>query len=81
MADTIEIAQYLFARLQQLRVQTVFGVPGDLQFILIDEILKSGLKWAGSANELIASYAAEAMHVSMAFVHLSRHLGPASYPP
>lgn len=31
----------------------------DFQLILIDEILKSGLKWAGSANELVAAYAAD----------------------
>ncbi|QGA16162.1 hypothetical protein EYB26_003829 [Talaromyces marneffei] len=58
MAD-ISIGQYIFTRLSQLGVKSVFGVPGDYELIILDMTPAAGLTWRGNANELIASYAAD----------------------
>lgn len=61
--DTIPLGQYLFERLQQdpFNVKTVFGVAGDFNLLLLDQLNASGanLRWAGNANELNAAYAAD----------------------
>jgi pyruvate decarboxylase len=59
MAPRIAIAHYLFARLRQQGVETVFGVPGDFNIASLDYVETAGLNWAGNANELIAAYAAD----------------------
>ncbi|CAN3484802.1 pyruvate decarboxylase isozyme 1 [Diutina catenulata] len=56
----ITVGRYLFERLNQLNVNTIFGVPGDFNLVLLDAIESvSGMKWAGNANELNAAYAAD----------------------
>ncbi|KAI5123447.1 hypothetical protein M0805_008819 [Coniferiporia weirii] len=52
--------QYLLARLEQLGVTHMFGVPGDfnLGFLDLVEDHKS-IEWVGNCNELNASYAAD----------------------
>jgi TPP-dependent 2-oxoacid decarboxylase len=51
---------YLAARLRQLGVDHLFGLPGDFNLVLIDEMLaESGTEWVGSTNELNAAYAAD----------------------
>ncbi|KAJ9607647.1 hypothetical protein H2200_007725 [Cladophialophora chaetospira] len=57
--DTIDLAQYLFTRLQQLGVQTIYGVPSDFNLTVLDYVEPLGLSWAGNANELNAGYAAD----------------------
>lgn len=56
----ISLGRYLFERLRQLEVNTIFGVPGDFNLALLDYIYDvEGLRWAGNANELNAGYAAD----------------------
>lgn len=46
--------------MNQLRVQTIFGLPGDFNLSLLDKIYEvDGMRWAGNANELNAAYAAD----------------------
>ncbi|KAE8352711.1 thiamine diphosphate-binding protein [Aspergillus coremiiformis] len=56
---TIKLADYLFARLGQLGIQSVFGVPGDYNLRLLDFVEPSGLNWIGTCNELNGAYAAD----------------------
>jgi len=56
----IPLGQYLFQRLKQLDVDTIFGVPGDFTLSLLDYVTQvEGLKWAGNTNELNAGYSAD----------------------
>ncbi|SJM83951.1 Pyruvate decarboxylase [Zygosaccharomyces bailii] len=56
----ITLGRYLFERLRQVDTTTIFGVPGDFNLSLLDKIYEvQGLRWAGNANELNASYAAD----------------------
>lgn len=57
--DSIKLGDYLFARLLQLGVNSVFGVPGDYNLRLLDHVEPSGLHWVGNCNELNAAYAAD----------------------
>ena len=51
------VGTYLFTRVKQLGIETVLGVPGDYELILLDDIPRAGLSWKGNPNELNASYA------------------------
>lgn len=56
----ITLGRYLFERLNQLKVQSIFGLPGDFNLALLDKIYEvEGMRWAGNANELNAAYAAD----------------------
>ena len=56
----ITLGRYLFERLKQVNVNTIFGLPGDFNLALLDKIYEvPGMRWAGNANELNASYAAD----------------------
>ncbi|KAH8669722.1 pyruvate decarboxylase [Tricladium varicosporioides] len=60
MAGTISLGQYLFKRIAQLGVEHIFGVPGDFNLALLDELFQlPDLKWLGTCNELNAAYAAD----------------------
>ncbi|KAE8448867.1 hypothetical protein EG329_008869 [Mollisiaceae sp. DMI_Dod_QoI] len=60
MAATISMGQYLFTRLASLGVEHIFGVPGDFNLNLLDELFKMpNLKWLGCCNELNAAYATD----------------------
>lgn len=59
MADNIKLADYLFTRLRQLGVGSIFGVPGDYNLRLLDYVVPAGLHWVGNCNELNAAYAAD----------------------
>lgn len=54
------VAEYAVARIAALGIDHAFGVPGDFSFPIDDAIESQGLKWVLSANELNASYAADA---------------------
>jgi len=57
---TVTLGAYLAARLHQLGCTDAFGLPGDFNLTLLDEMLASGaLTWRGCANELDAAYAAD----------------------
>ncbi|KAK4180919.1 thiamine diphosphate-binding protein [Triangularia setosa] len=55
----ILLGEYLFLRLKQLGIETVFGVPGDFELALLDLIEPLGLSWVGAPNELVGAYAAD----------------------
>ena len=57
---SIKVGDYLFTRLRQLGIDSVFGVPGDFNLRLLDFVEPSGLQWVGNCNELNAAYAADA---------------------
>lgn len=57
---TFTVGTYLFERLKQLNVDSVFGVPGDFNLALLDYIDQvEGIRWVGNTNELNAGYAAD----------------------
>jgi indolepyruvate decarboxylase len=54
------VAQYTLARLSQLGIDRIFGVPGDYAFPIDDAAEQvPGLEWVVCANELNAAYAAD----------------------
>lgn len=57
--DHIKLADYLFTRLRQLGVNSIFGVPGDYNLRLLDFVVPAGLHWVGNCNELNAAYASD----------------------
>ncbi|KAH7251334.1 thiamine diphosphate-binding protein [Fusarium tricinctum] len=59
MTNSIPLGAYLFERLKQLGIGSVFGVPGDYNLKLLDYVKPAGLHWVGNCNELNAAYAAD----------------------
>ena len=59
MPDCIILARYLFARLHQIGLRSLHGVPGDFNLTLLDHVKPAGLDWIGDCNELNAGYAAD----------------------
>ena len=56
----ITIGQYLLRRLNEAGVRHAFGVPGDFNLNLMQQIEDGGeIDWIGNCNELNASYAAD----------------------
>jgi indolepyruvate decarboxylase len=56
----MKIGDFLLRRLQEAGVQDLFGVPGDYNLGLLQQLQDAGaLKWVGTCNELNASYAAD----------------------
>ncbi|CCH60785.1 hypothetical protein TBLA_0D02840 [Henningerozyma blattae CBS 6284] len=56
----VTLGRYLFERLNQIKIQTIFGLPGDFNLPLLDKIYEiPGMRWVGNANELNAAYAAD----------------------
>ncbi len=54
------VSDYLLARLAELQVRHLFGVPGDFTLLMLDHVNACpGLDWVGCANELNAGYAAD----------------------
>ena len=54
------VGNYLLFRLKELGIRHIFGVPGDYNLELLDEIeATEGLDWIGNCNELNAAYAAD----------------------
>lgn len=55
------VAEYIVGRIAELGVKHAFGLPGDFAFAIDDAIDDHpGLEWVVCANELNASYAADA---------------------
>lgn len=52
LQEPVDVAEYLFRRLNQLGVKSIHGVPGDFNLVALDYIPQNGLKWVGSVNEL-----------------------------
>ncbi|MGL4451215.1 MAG: alpha-keto acid decarboxylase family protein [Sarcina sp.] len=56
----IKIGDYLIKRLNELKIEEIFGVPGDYNLGFLDLISDSKeVKWIGNCNELNAAYAAD----------------------
>ncbi|ORY13917.1 Thiamin diphosphate-binding protein [Clohesyomyces aquaticus] len=55
----IKVGDYLFKRLHELGICSVFGVPGDYEPALLDLVTDNHLSWKGNPNELVAAYAAD----------------------
>lgn len=55
----ITVADYLIFRLKEIGVDHLFGVPGDFVLGFFNQVLKSGLAYVGTCNELNAAYAAD----------------------
>ncbi|KAF7343225.1 Pyruvate decarboxylase [Mycena venus] len=59
-SEPIEIGSYLLARLEQLKVTKMFGVPGDFNLGFLDLVEDHRtIDWVGNCNELNAAYAAD----------------------
>src|SRR5580692_11376590 len=55
------IGNFLLRRLQEAGIQQVFGVPGDYNLELMQQLEdRGGPAWIGNCNELNASYATDA---------------------
>ncbi|KAK1753354.1 thiamine diphosphate-binding protein [Echria macrotheca] len=55
----ILIGEYLFRRIKEIGIDSVFGVPGDFELALLDQVKPEGLSWVGTPNELVGAYAAD----------------------
>jgi pyruvate decarboxylase len=56
----ITLGRYMWERIHQIGVDTIFGVPGDFNLQFLDSIFHvDGLRWMGNQNELNAAYAAD----------------------
>jgi indolepyruvate decarboxylase len=54
------IGGYLLARLRECGIDTLFGVPGDFNLVLLERLIEADrLRWVGNCNELNAAYAAD----------------------
>ncbi|KAH7082083.1 pyruvate decarboxylase-like protein [Paraphoma chrysanthemicola] len=59
-AGKITLGRYMWERIHQIGVDTIFGVPGDFNLQFLDSIFHvDGLRWMGNQNELNAAYAAD----------------------
>jgi indolepyruvate decarboxylase len=54
------VGEFLLRRIREAGVQHAFGVPGDFNLELLQQLEDTGtLEWIGTCNELNASYAAD----------------------
>lgn len=54
------VSDYLLARLNEMGIDHLFGVPGDYNLQFLDHVIDHPqLAWVGCANELNAAYAAD----------------------
>jgi len=54
------VGNFLLRRVQEAGIRHIFGVPGDYNLELLQQLQDAGaLKWVGTCNELNASYAAD----------------------
>lgn len=60
MAKKSTVGEYLVARLTELGVGHVFGIPGDYVLGFYDRIVESRLELVGTCTEIGAGYAADA---------------------
>ena len=59
-SQRMKIGDFLLCRLKQAGVRHLFGVPGDYNLELLQQLQDTGaLKWIGTCSELNASYAAD----------------------
>jgi indolepyruvate decarboxylase len=57
---TMSVGEFLLRRIREAGVRHAFGVPGDYNLELLQQMEDTGtLEWIGACNELNASYAAD----------------------
>jgi indolepyruvate decarboxylase len=57
---TMTVGDFLLRRLREAGIGHLFGVPGDYNLELLEQMEDGGyLKWVGTCNEMNASYAAD----------------------
>jgi indolepyruvate decarboxylase len=57
---TMSVGEFLLRRIREAGIKDAFGVPGDYNLELLQQMEDSGtLRWIGACNELNASYAAD----------------------
>ncbi|HEX2081429.1 MAG TPA: thiamine pyrophosphate-binding protein [Longimicrobium sp.] len=56
---TWNVARYLAARLAELGIGHLFGVPGNHLGPFLPEVRKAGIEWVGNCNEINGGYAAD----------------------
>jgi indolepyruvate decarboxylase len=57
---TMTVGEFLLRRLQEAGIGHLFGVPGDFNLELLQQLEDTGsMRWIGTCNELNASYAAD----------------------
>ncbi len=54
------VGEYIIARLKQIGIRHIFGIPGDYVLKFFDMLEDSSIKVVGTCNELNAGYAADA---------------------
>ena len=60
MDRTFTVGDYLLARLTEIGIRHLFGVPGDYNLAFLDHVIgHERIGWVGNANELGAAYAAD----------------------
>jgi len=58
--ETMKIGEFLLRRLKEAGVRHLFGVPGDYNLELLQQLQDTdALQWVGTCSELNASYAAD----------------------
>lgn len=58
--NSYTVGDYLLARLNEIGIDHLFGVPGDYNLQFLDHVIAHPrLAWVGCANELNAAYAAD----------------------
>ncbi|KAK4863920.1 hypothetical protein LT330_010275 [Penicillium expansum] len=55
----MHLAEYLFRRIHEIGIRSIFGVPGDYNLNSLDYLAPCGLNWVGNVNELNGGYAAD----------------------
>ncbi|CAI7602578.1 unnamed protein product [Penicillium discolor] len=55
----MHLAEYLFHRIHEVGIRSIFGVPGDYNLKSLDYLTPCGLSWVGNVNELNGGYAAD----------------------
>ena len=59
-SQQMKIGDFLLRRLEEAGIRHLFGVPGDYNLTLLQQLHDTGtLKWIGTTGELTASYAAD----------------------
>src|SRR6516164_4991263 len=59
-SQRMKIGDFLLRRLEEVGIRHLFGVPGDYNLPLLQQLQDAGtLKWIGTTGELNASYAAD----------------------
>ena len=78
---TMTVGEFLLRRLREAGVRHAFGLPGDYELELLQQLQDTGtLEWVGTCNELNASYAADGYGRlnGMAALILTYAVGPLS---